>query len=400
MSEVTSADQKLNDNEPPLPPASAELERRKKIEAKMFKNQKRHYKKDTRYVLDLYTIAYDEDETVESVGTIICKPETTFNLFGGGVGSSRVANSAISSHYFEASHAPLTKSKSQPSFDFHSLASSFSCSSSVTDFSLNNPVNSASAVSAVTAVKKASLHAEARLRDSTSDGPASLPTTETAEATVRKKSSAAVAAAAVSAASIASLETNLHKILARKFADEMSKSDSSWEQSGKKVEELSFQKAKLLTKAYYRLLRGANDDSQQLDHRQLDTEAVGPASLQVGLSKKSSVGTSALTSSSPSATGKAGAGARGVKKSSASAIILRNSVVYHKNREDFDRKRWQALINADVEELRKMVEGLGNTAQALNEYLVNLLVERDDLLSKQDDMLEEISELADTLLQN
>jgi len=397
MSEVTS-DQKLDDNEPPLPPASAELERRKKIEAKMFKNQKRHYKKDTRYVLDLYTIAYDEDETVESVGTIICKPETTFNLFGGGVGSSRVANSAISSHYFEASHAPLTKSKSQPSFDFHSLASSFSCSSSVTDFSLNNPVN-ASAVSAVTAVKKASLHAEARLRDSTSDGPASLPTAETAEATVRKKSSAAVAAA-VSAASLASLETNLHKILARKFADEMSKTDSSWEQSGKKVEELSFKKAKLLTKAYYRLLRGANDDSQQLDHRQLDTEAVGPASLQVGLSKKSSVGTSAFTSSSPAAAaGKAGAGARGVKKSSASAIILRNSVVYHKNREDFDRKRWQALINADVEELRKMVEGLGNTAQALNEYLVNLLVERDDLLSKQDDMLEEISELADTLLQ-
>ena len=50
-----------------------------------------------------------------------------------------------------------------------------------------------------------------------------------------------------------------------------------------------------------------------------------------------------------------------MKKSSASAIILRNSVVYHKNKEDFDRKRWQALINADVEELRKMVEGLGNT---------------------------------------
>jgi len=396
MSEVTS-DQKLDDNEPPPQPASAELERRKKIEAKMFKNQKRHYKKDTRYVLDLYTIAYDEDETVESVGTIICKPETTFNLFGGGVGSSRVANSAISSHYFEASHAPLTKSKSQPSFDFHSLASSFSCSSSVTDFSLNNPV-SASAVSAVTAVKKASLHAEARLRDSTSDGPTSLPTVETAEATVRKKSSAAVAAA-VSAASLASLETNLHKILARKFADEMSKTDSSWEQSGKKVEELSFQKAKLLTKAYYRLLRGANDDSQQLDHRQLDPAAVGPASLQVGLSKKSSVGNSALTSSSTAAGKDSGAGSRGVKKSSASAIILRNSVVYHKNKEDFDRKRWQALINADVEELRKMVEGLGNTAQALNEYLVTLLVERDDLLSKQDDMLEEISELADTLLQ-
>ena len=31
------------------------------------------------------------------------------------------------------------------------------------------------------------------------------------------------------------------KILARKFADEMSKSDSSYEKSEKKVEELSFQ---------------------------------------------------------------------------------------------------------------------------------------------------------------
>ena len=48
--------------------STAELERRKKIEAKMFKNQRRHYKKDTRYVLDLYTLTFDEDETVESVG--------------------------------------------------------------------------------------------------------------------------------------------------------------------------------------------------------------------------------------------------------------------------------------------------------------------------------------------
>ena len=132
-------------------------------------------------------------------------------------------------------------------------------------------------------------------------------------------------------------------------------------QSSLKCTQSPFQKAKLLTKAYYRLLRGANDDSQLLDHRQLDTAAVGPASLQVGLSKKSSVGNSALTSSSTAAGKDSGAGTRGVKKSSASAIILRNSVVYHKNKEDFDRKRWQALINADVEELRKMVEGLGNT---------------------------------------
>ena len=44
---------------------------------------------------------------------------------------------------------------------------------------------------------------------------------------------------------IPSLETNLHKILARKFLDS---------------EEVSFKKAKLLTKAYYQLLRTNNVD--------------------------------------------------------------------------------------------------------------------------------------------
>ena len=48
-----------------------------------------------------------------------------------------------------------------------------------------------------------------------------------------------------SAASLASLETNLHKILARKFLDS---------------EEVSFRKAKLLTKAYYQLLRTNSTD--------------------------------------------------------------------------------------------------------------------------------------------
>ena len=45
--------------------------------------------------------------------------------------------------------------------------------------------------------------------------------------------------------SIPSLETNLHKILARKFLDS---------------EEVSFRKAKLLTKAYYQLLRANSTD--------------------------------------------------------------------------------------------------------------------------------------------
>ena len=75
------------------------------------------------------------------------------------------------------------------------------------------------------------------MRDcSAGSGPASLPEAETATAaTLRKKSSI------VTPATLACLETNLMKILARKFADEMSKSDSSYEKSEKKVEELSFQ---------------------------------------------------------------------------------------------------------------------------------------------------------------
>ena len=50
---------------------------------------------------------------------------------------------------------------------------------------------------------------------------------------------------ALSRKSIPSLETNLHKILARKFLDS---------------EEVSFRKAKLLTKAYYQLLRANTTD--------------------------------------------------------------------------------------------------------------------------------------------
>ena len=63
--------------------------------------------------------------------------------------------------------------------------------------------------------------------------------------------------------------------------------------------------------------------------------------------------------------------ARGDKKSSSSAVIVHHdAVAYHKHKRvpgdeggggDFDRKRWQALINADAGELRKMVDGLGHT---------------------------------------
>jgi hypothetical protein len=45
-----------------------------------------------------------------------------------------------------------------------------------------------------------------------------------------------------------------------------------------------------------------------------------------------------------------------------------------------------------------MVGGLENSAKVLNDYLVDLLLEKDDLLQDQDEMLEEISEIADLLL--
>ena len=63
-----------------------------------------------------------------------------------------------------------------------------------------------------------------------------------------------------------------------------------------------------------------------------------------------------------------------------------------------DRLSWPALLRADNKELSRMVAGLNNTVQALNDYLVELLQERDVLLSQQDEMLENISELTDNLL--
>ena len=63
-----------------------------------------------------------------------------------------------------------------------------------------------------------------------------------------------------------------------------------------------------------------------------------------------------------------------------------------------DRLSWPALLRADNKELGRMVAGLQNTVKALNDYLMELLQERDLLHSQQDDMLEHISELTDNLL--
>ena len=63
-----------------------------------------------------------------------------------------------------------------------------------------------------------------------------------------------------------------------------------------------------------------------------------------------------------------------------------------------DRLSWPALLRADNKELARMVTGLNNTVKALNDYLMELLQDRDALHSQQDEMLEHISELTDSLL--
>ncbi len=131
-------------------------------------------------------------------------------------------------------------------------------------------------------------------------------------------------------ATLPSLETNLHKILARKIQDS---------------EEMTFRKAKLLTKAYYMLLRGSSSIPSTASNNQLQPVAAGRCK-RIGEGRLS----------------------------------------------------WQTLLSTDFSELRRTVRGLGNAIKALNDYLVELLVERDGLLGQQDDMLEEISELTDSLL--
>ena len=176
--------------------------------------------------------------------------------------------------------------------------------------------------------------------------------------------------------SIPCLETNLHKILARKFAESNLSTSSNFE-------ELSFEKAKLLTKAYYRLLRSDSDAVLNYcqSSEQTETESSKPKQLN---RTYSSLATIAPPENSFS---------QSLKHKSSHPQSTTGSIV-----KPSDRLKWNALISSKNEELAQMVSGLSNTAQALNEYLVDMLLEKDGLLNKQDEMLERISELADELL--
>ena len=130
--------------------------------------KKRHYKKDSRFLYDLYTLTFDENESVDEIA-LTCPPPTEDQKL---------------------------LSLSTPSSPTPSRASN---------------VQSANVASSLNY-----------------QGGASTST----HAILKRKA-------------IPSLETNLHKILARKFLDS---------------EEVSFKKAKLLTKAYYQLLRTNSSD--------------------------------------------------------------------------------------------------------------------------------------------
>jgi len=120
------------------------------------------------------------------------------------------------------------------------------------------------------------------------------------------------------------LDTNLHKILARKMAE------------GQGV---SYRSCKLLTKAYYSLLR--------------DPVPAQPSLTAQTLSRTS--------------------------------------------RKD-PKLNWQTLLQTDTQQLAKIVSGYSALVKSLNEELVRELINKDELSAEQDSMLETISELTDNLL--
>jgi len=123
------------------------------------------------------------------------------------------------------------------------------------------------------------------------------------------------------------LDTNLHKILARRMA------------GGEKV---SFQACKLLTKAYYSLLRGT------------DAESKNSTLPCAGQTKKSA--------------------------------------------KDDPKLGWQTLLDTDTQQLLKIVAGYSALVNSLNDELVEELEKKDSLRAEQDTMLDHISELSHTLV--
>jgi len=223
------------------------MEKQRK-EMENLEKSRRHYKKDSRYLEDLYTLTYQEDSSIEDDNEEQNPKQPGLGL---GLASLQVQRQKPLGHPY----GPLTRS--------------------------------------------------------ISSGPMSLSLLGEPLAEKQFASS--------------TLDTNLHKILARKMA------------AGQGV---SFRSCKLLTKAYYSLLRDPVPP-QTLDHAQ------GPGRASSSKDPKLS---------------------------------------------------WQTLLQTDTQQLAKIVSGYSALVKSLNEELVKELINKDELSAEQDSMLETISELTDNLL--
>jgi len=224
------------------------LEKQRK-EMENMEKSRRHYKKDSRYLEDLYTFTYQEDSSMEDEEG---EKKQKGNGFGIGLASLQVHKERPAG----LSYGPLTRSMSS--------------------------------------------------------GPMSL--SQLGEPQTEKQFTSST------------LDTNLHKILARKMA------------GGQGV---SFRSCKLLTKAYYNLLREPVVTSPTTHSHQ-------PAS-------------------------------RGKSK-------------------DDPKLNWQTLLQTEGPQLANIVAGYTALVKSLNEELVTELINKDELTAEQDNMLETISELTDNLL--
>lgn len=224
------------------------LEKQRK-EMENIEKSRRHYKKDSRYLEDLYTLTYQEDSSMEEEDE---EQKPKLNGFGLGLASLQVHRERPPGH----SMGPLTRSMSSGPMSLSQLGG---------------------------------------------------PQTERQFAS-------------------STLDTNLHKILARKMA------------GGQGV---SFRSCKLLTKAYYNLLREPMAPSTSTPQPQI-------------------------------------------------AIRL--------NSKDDPKLNWQTLLQTEGQQLANIVAGYSALVKSLNEELVTELINKDELTAEQDSMLETISELTDSLL--
>jgi len=222
------------------------MEKQRK-EMENLEKSRRHYKKDSRYLEDLYTLTYQEDSSIED-DSEDQSPKQQAGL-GLGLASLQVQRQKPPGYPY----SPLTRS--------------------------------------------------------ISSGPMSL--SQLGEPLAEKQFASST------------LDTNLHKILARKMA------------AGQGV---SFRSCKLLTKAYYSLLR----------------DPVPPQTMDLSQGRVSS-------SKDP-------------------------------------KLSWHTLLQTDTQQLAKIVSGYSALVKSLNEELVKELINKDELSAEQDSMLETISELTDNLL--